>query len=112
MLVARERLHLLLKTAKGGSSWGDDLGIYHSGAEGPQGLVNLSPVWFQLGHDVSVSMHKMFFLAAYHKSGKDARLPTCLCKLQFGCCIGMARCHLRIKCNFEHNPGCNPPQSL
>src|SRR5258707_14242809 len=112
MLAARERLRPSLKTAEGGSSWRDDLGIYHSGAEGLRGSVNLSPAWFQLGHDVSVSMRKMFFLAAYSKSGKDARLPTCLGKLQFGCRIGMARCHLRIKCDFERNPGCNPPQSL
>jgi hypothetical protein len=48
-----------------GSSWQDEPEIYHSGAQGPWGLVNLSPAWFQQGHDVSVSTCKMFFSAAH-----------------------------------------------
>ena len=52
MLAAREKLRPLLKTAQSGNSWRDDLNLYHTG-EGPQGLVNLSPAWFQQGHDVS-----------------------------------------------------------
>ena len=36
-----------------GSAWRDDVNHFHSEGEGPQGLVNLSPGWFQKGHDVS-----------------------------------------------------------
>ncbi len=112
MLAARGKLGPLLKMAESGSSWRNHQEMYPSGAEGPRGSVNLSPAWFQLGHDVSVSTHKIFFSATYSKSGNVARLPACLCRLQFTFRIGMARCHLRIKCDFERNPGCNPPYSL
>jgi hypothetical protein len=63
-------------------------------------LANLSPAWFQQGHDVSVSTRKTFLLATHSKSENVARLPTCLRKLQIACRIGVARCHLRIKRNF------------
>jgi hypothetical protein len=36
-----------------GSTWRDDVNNFHSEGAGPQGVVNLSPGWFQKGHDVS-----------------------------------------------------------
>ena len=57
MLVVQEKLcPLLKKSLQGGSTWRDDLENFHSGA-GPQSSVNLSPAWFQQGHDVSNSAH-------------------------------------------------------
>jgi hypothetical protein len=55
MLAAREKLCPLLKLMKSGSgsTWRDDLNNFHSEGAGPQGVVNLSPGWFQKGHDVS-----------------------------------------------------------
>jgi hypothetical protein len=53
MLAAREKLCPLLRLVQSGSTWRDDMNIFHSEGEGPEGLVNLSPGWFQKGHDVS-----------------------------------------------------------
>src|SRR5712691_1867902 len=107
MLTAREKLRPLLKVPQSGRSWRDSLNYFHSG-EGPQGSVNLSPTWFQQGHDMSDSVSRLCSLAAYSKSGNVARLPAGLCKPQVACCIGLARCHLRIQWIFERNPGGNP----
>jgi hypothetical protein len=57
MLAAQEKLHPLLKMLQLGSSWREDQEHFHSGGEGPQGWVNLSPAWFQQGHDVSASVN-------------------------------------------------------
>ena len=112
MLAARERLRPLLeKSMKSGNNWRDDLRYFHEG-EGPQGSVNLSPAWFQQGHDVSASERRIYFSAAYSELGDGATIPTGLCKLQFACCIGLAICHLRIQCDFERNPCNNSPQAL
>jgi len=54
MLAAQEKLCLLLKISKNGSSWHDDEKNFRSEEDAPQGLVNLSPAWFQQGHDVSI----------------------------------------------------------
>jgi len=52
MLAARENLRPLLKLSKGGSNWRNDPKMYRSEG-GLQGSVNLSPGWFQKGHEVS-----------------------------------------------------------
>ena len=54
MLAAWEKLCLLLKISKNGSSLRDDEKNFRSEGDAPQGSVNLSPVWFQQGHDVSI----------------------------------------------------------
>jgi hypothetical protein len=38
-----------------GSSWRADPTSFHSGKHIPEGWVNISPAWFQQGHEVSVS---------------------------------------------------------
>jgi hypothetical protein len=95
MLAVREKLRPLLeKLLKHGNTWRDDLKNFHLGEDGPLGSVNLSPAWFQQGHDVSASVHKIYFSAAYSELGNGATTPTGFCKLRFACCIGLARCHL------------------
>jgi len=64
-----------------GSSWCEDLKNYHSGEEGPQGLVTLSPTWFKQGHDVSTSANRIYFSAAHSESGNSATIPVGFCKL-------------------------------
>jgi hypothetical protein len=109
MLLARERLRPLLeKSLRGGGTWRDKMEHFHSG-EGPQGSVNLSPAWFQQGHDVSASEYRIYFSAAHSESGDGAKMPAGLCKFQFYCRFGLARCHLRIQCDYECNPGSNSP---
>ena len=109
MLLARERLRPLLeKSLRGGGTWRNKMEHFHSG-EGPQGSVNLSPAWFQQGHDVSASEYRIYFLAAYSESGNSAKMPAGLCKFQFYCHFGLARCHLRIQCDYECNPNSNSP---
>jgi len=109
MLVAQEKLHPLLeKSLQCGSTWHDDLKNFHLG-EGPQGLVNLSPAWFQQGHDVSAPIHGIYLLAAHSELDNNIKMPIGFYKLLFACCIGLARCHLRIQCNSECNPGNNSP---
>jgi hypothetical protein len=112
MLAAREKLRPSLKPSKAGRCWRDDLKLYRSGGEGPQGLVNLSPAWFPQGHDVSALANMIYFLAVHSNSGNGARIPTGFCELQFSSCIGLARCHFGIQCNFERNPGRNSPPPL
>ena len=80
MLVAREKLRLLLeKLLHCSSTWHNDLKNFHPG-EGLQGSVNLSPAWFQQGHDVSASSCRIHFLAAHDsKSGNGAKISTGFC---------------------------------
>lgn len=56
MLTARERLGPLLDIPQNPRSWRDNPEYFHLG-DGPQGSENLSPGWFQQGHDVSASAH-------------------------------------------------------
>ena len=66
MLAAHEKLHPLLEMSlRSGSNWRDEINFFCSEGEGPQGLVNLSPAWFQQGHDVSASVHRIYFSAAH-----------------------------------------------
>jgi hypothetical protein len=111
MLAAREKLLPLLKKSQSGSSWRDEVNNFHPG-EGPHGSVNLSPAWFQQGHDVSASAHRICFSAAHSELGNGATAPAGFCELPLTGCIGLARCHLRIQCNFERNPGGNSPNAL
>ena len=110
MLAAKEKLHPLLNISPAGSNWRDDPKFYSS--EGSQGSVNLSPAWFPQGHDVSSLTRRIYFSEAQFEPGNGARIPAGFCKLQFACCIGLARCRLRIQCDFECNPGGNSPQAL
>lgn len=111
MLTGREKLRPLLGMSQGGSSWRDDPKYFHP-RQGPQGSVNLSPAWFQQGHDVSALAHGIYSSAAHSESGNCATTPTGLCKLQVACRIELAGCHLRIQCNFECNPRSNSPPAL
>jgi hypothetical protein len=112
MLGAREKLRPLLGKSQHGSCWRDDLEHFHLGGEGPWGSVNLSPGWFQQGHDVSASAHSIHFSAAHSESGNGATIPAGFCELQRSCCIGLARCYLRVQCSFERNPGSDSSKSL
>jgi hypothetical protein len=105
MLAAKEKLHPLLKIPPSGSCWRDDPKYFQSGGEDPKGSVNFSPAWFQQGHDVSASVHTIYLSAAYSELGDGATIPTGVCKLPLACCLGLARCHLRVECNFERYPG-------
>jgi hypothetical protein len=72
MLAAREKLRPLLKIGQSGSSWRGKVKYFHPGGEGPQGSANLSPAWFQQGHDVSASAQRIYFSAAHFESGNGA----------------------------------------
>jgi len=63
MLMAQEKLRPLVTIPPSGKSWREDPDSFRPG-EGPQGSVNLLPAWFQQGHDVSASMHKLYFLGS------------------------------------------------
>ena len=52
MMVATKKLYPLLERHQGDNSWRNDAAIYLTGTESPQGLLNLSPVWFQQAHEV------------------------------------------------------------
>ena len=52
-MTATEKLHPLLGKRQGGISWHDNPALFPSVSEGPRGTLNLSPAWFQLGHEVS-----------------------------------------------------------
>jgi len=85
MLAAREKLGLLLKTSK----------HFHSEGKCPKGLVDLSPGWFQQGHDVSIA-YELYSLEAHFKSGIVATTPASFCELQGARYIGLAGFYLRI----------------
>jgi hypothetical protein len=105
MLAAREMLGQLLKitpsTPSGSSSRGSWRGKikYFQPGEDSLGLVNLSPAWFQLGHDVSASSAKIYsFGTSFRDSelGNSATTPAGFCELRLARGIELARCHLRI----------------
>lgn len=110
MLAARDRLERLLIAPQTGTSWRDALNYFHSGQH-LEGVVNISPAWFQQCHDVSALVSKLYSLP-YSKSGGVPTIPAAFCKYQVVCRIGLARCHLRIQWNFERNTGGNPPEAL
>lgn len=112
MLAARENLGSLVEIPQTSKSWRNDAKNFRSGRKGAPGLVNLSPAWFQRGHDVSISARKPYFSAAHFESGNVAAIPTGLRKLQISRCRGLAKCHLRVKRNFERNPSSNSPRPL
>jgi hypothetical protein len=99
MMAATEKLHPLIGNCKGGSSWRDGTGLFPSGTEGPRGLLNLSPAWFQQGHEVSC-----FSLSNCHRqldrqlifNLDGATIPSGWLDFQKASCLGMARCHLSI----------------
>ena len=94
MLAARQKLGLLL--AKNGSNWRNDKKNFPPG-DGPQGSVDFSPVWFQQGHDVCTSLHKIYSSAAHSELGNGARPAANFSEFTFmHLCIGMAQCHVRI----------------
>ena len=51
MMAATEKLHPLLEKP-GGTSWHIDPENFPPGTEDP-GVLDISPTWFQLGHDMS-----------------------------------------------------------
>jgi hypothetical protein len=53
IMAAAERLHPLLGKRKGGASWRVNSENFRPGTESLQGSVDISPAWFQLGHEVS-----------------------------------------------------------
>jgi hypothetical protein len=54
MMGATEKLNPLLGKHQRGASWRVDPEIYRPATmTAPQGLLNLSPAWFQQGHEVS-----------------------------------------------------------
>src|SRR5260370_38944359 len=73
MLAVQEKLLLLLKVSESGSSWHDDQENFYFRGEGPQGSVNLSPTWFQQGHDVSTSLQRIHSWQLIFESGN---VPT------------------------------------
>ena len=56
MLDARNKLNPLLKIPQSGSCWCDNIQYFQE--TGHKGCVNLLPVCFQQGYDVSISVHK------------------------------------------------------
>jgi hypothetical protein len=52
-MAATEKLDSLLKI--GGASWRVDRENFNSGTRLQEGSIDLSPAWFQQGHEVSVS---------------------------------------------------------
>ena len=53
MLAATEKLHSLLGQHQSGAHWQDDPENFLSGENGPQGVLNISPTWFQQAHEVT-----------------------------------------------------------
>ncbi|KAI9435364.1 hypothetical protein BJY52DRAFT_1096521, partial [Lactarius psammicola] len=52
MMAATEKLHPLLKNCQTSTLWRVDPEIFPSGLEGLQGVINISPTWFQQAHEV------------------------------------------------------------
>ena len=53
MLAATEKLHSLLGQHQSGARWRDDPEIFLLGENGPRGVLNISPTWFQQAHEVT-----------------------------------------------------------
>ena len=52
-MAATEKLHPSLSKRQSSTSWRVDPEIFPSGLEGLQGTINISPAWFQQGHEVN-----------------------------------------------------------
>jgi hypothetical protein len=52
MMTAMEKLHSLLGQHQSSAQWCGNPGIFPPGIEGPWGVLNISPAWFQQGHEV------------------------------------------------------------
>jgi hypothetical protein len=58
-------LDSLLETdSKSGTSWRVDCENFNSGTRFQEGSVNLSPAWFQQGHEVSVSAYDVLAIGS------------------------------------------------
>jgi len=64
MMAATEKLHPLLKNCQTSTSWRVDPEIFPSGLEGLQGVINISPAWFQQAHEVSFFLPIIFYYSA------------------------------------------------
>jgi hypothetical protein len=53
MMAATEKLRPLLMKRQIGASWRTDPKKFCPGTKGPKGSVDISPAWFQQGHEVS-----------------------------------------------------------
>ncbi|KAN0139580.1 hypothetical protein V8E53_002609 [Lactarius tabidus] len=53
MMAAMEKLHPLLHQHQSGAHWHGDPELFPLGTEGPHGVLNISPAWFQQGHKVT-----------------------------------------------------------
>jgi hypothetical protein len=53
MMAATEKLYPLLGKSQGSTSWRNHTALFPSETEIPSGSLNLSPAWFQQGHEVS-----------------------------------------------------------
>lgn len=52
-MEATEKLHPLLGKRQSGALWRGDADNFVKGTKDPPGVLNISPAWFQQGHDVS-----------------------------------------------------------
>jgi hypothetical protein len=53
MMEATQKLLPLLGKYQGSSAWRNNARLFRVGTPGPKGLLNLSPAWFQQGHEVT-----------------------------------------------------------
>ena len=53
MMAATEKLYPLLSKSQGNTSWRNHTALFPSETESPSGSLNMSPAWFQQGHEVS-----------------------------------------------------------
>lgn len=93
---------------KKGRRWRYDPKLYHSDHRTSLnfGAVNLSPAWFELGHEVSASACKTFYpLTAHSEREVDARIPTGCQDFRIQGCFVLARFHRGIKFDFECDLG-------
>ena len=101
ILEATEKLNPLLKKSQtdsgSGSSWHTDPRLFHRGMEThiEFGAVNISPAWFELGHEVSTSAHGILYLLIAY-SGDCTRVSEGRQTSQIPRRIALARFHLGI----------------
>src|SRR6266702_8286110 len=62
MMAATEKLHPSLSKRQSSTSWRVDPEIFPSGLEGLQGTINISPAWFQQGHEVNFLYWQYFII--------------------------------------------------
>jgi hypothetical protein len=53
IMAATENLNSILEMGQTSTSWRDDPEAFPPETEGPSGLINISPAWFEQGHEVS-----------------------------------------------------------